>query len=152
MIWNPPNAYMRIRDEIGKHGLIESKSNRNKLNLGDTLSPDRHGITTTYTVVHMPATPKKSGDVIVFGIEYANRMRGAASSSPQIPLQYESGDGNVLLRVLFDLYNDRVEEVKIDNDVGDQLASLQSIKGMSLEDGVKVLFETIYLSRLQQPQ
>jgi len=50
------------------------------------------------------------------------------------------------------LYNDRVEEVKIDNDVEDQLASLQSIKGMSLEDGVKVLFETIYLSRLQQPQ
>ncbi len=149
MIWNPHSAYLRIKDEITNQGLVKCLSSRtdllDRLKVGHK-GFDSHGVNPSYeyTVVHMPDTAKKSGDAIVFGIEYYNIPYG--NISPFIVVQYEYREP--LLIVYFDLHRDKVIEVAASQSAEEPIKALVSIKGKNLEESVQILFASIRKNRV----
>ena len=141
MIWNPTNAYSKVQQGIDRYGLIERISSTECLRHPKNADGEgNNSIKTGYTLVYIPHTLKKSGDVIIFGIE---RPKKIGFDTPDMVVQYQDGEGYAT--VYFDLRNDRVRYVSIDD--LPELDSIKSIKGQSLEDGVQSLFSAIAQSR-----
>ena len=145
MIWNPSNAYSRIKDEIAAQGLVGSTFQRaslpNRLKTGQDIFYHQNIIHshTIYTACYIPTTSKDPNGVIVFGIEYYNLPHG--NRNPFIVVQYESNKMPLMI-VYLDLHGDRVAVVAVSESAGDLQKSLD-LKGKSLEESVKILFASI---------
>jgi len=96
--------------------------------------------------------PEENADVIAFGAVYGIRTpfkpqfsRLSPKSYPFGAIRYESlnNEGNYAT-IFFDLHSDLVRKVIFGPDGKDKVPNLESIEGMSLDEGVEELFLQIH--------